>query len=143
MTNAWRWGVGALVVLATAAGVLLVTRRHDEADAPSVARPWEPLARDVEVEVLNGSSAYMGARNASLVLRRARLDVVAFGTATGELKGLPRTTVIIRRRDTTGVGRVREALGEIDVIDRYDASREVDLSVILGMDYERRSDRPR
>jgi hypothetical protein len=143
MTAAWRW-TGAVVLLAgIAATVVLIRRERPDVAADSGVRAWDPLPRDVDVEVLNGSSAYLGARNASLVLRRARLDVVAFGTATGELKGLPRTTVFVRRRDTTGVGRVREALGEVEVVDRYDASREVDLSVVLGLDYEARNPRPR
>ena len=97
-----------------------------------------PLPRRVEVEVLNGSAAYLGARDASIALRRRGLDVVGFGQAPDSLKFRPRSTVFVRRGDTTGLGRIREFLGAVDVVDRPDESRQVDLSVILGRDFESR-----
>jgi hypothetical protein len=67
-----------------------------------------------------------------LLLRRAGLDVVSLANADSALSGRLRNQVLIRRHDTTGVGRVVEALGDAEVIEAADSTRLVDLTVLLG-----------
>jgi len=60
------------------------------------------------------------------------LDVVSLANADSALSGRIRNQVLIRRHDTTGVGRVVEALGDAEVIESADSTRLVDLTVLLG-----------
>lgn len=100
-------------------------------DLPAMA----DLPRKVTVEVLNSGGNVGAARLGMLVLRRARLDVVSFGNADSAQSGRIRNQVLIRRGDTTGVGRVIEALGNAEVIDAPDSTRLVDLTVLLGKEF--------
>lgn len=93
------------------------------------------LPRKVTVEVLNSGGNVGAARLGMLALRRARLDVVSFGNADSAQSGRIRNQVLVRRGDTTGVGRVIEALGTADVIDAPDSTRLVDLTVLLGKEF--------
>jgi LytR cell envelope-related transcriptional attenuator len=126
------WVVGVLVVtlMAVAAGSLLVPRPvPDEVVLP---RTWEPLPRRVLVEVLNSGGVVGAGRAGMLLLRRAGLDVVDLANADSALRGRERNQVLIRRRDTTGVGRAVEALGDAEVIEAPDSTRLVDLTILLG-----------
>ena len=97
-----------------------------------VARP--PLPRRVTVEVLNAGGVAGYARDATLALREGGLDVVFFGNAPPRLRDstLARHRVLVRRGDTLGVGRIREMIGEITIVDEPDATRLVDLTVLLA-----------
>ena len=127
-------GGGAVAAIAVATAVFFSLRPTTSVDPRAPEQQWAELPRDVDVEVLNGTSASGLARDAAFRLREGHLDVVSFGDADSAWRGRARSAVVVRRRDTTGVGRVREMLGDVEVIDRYDESRIVDLSVILGKD---------
>jgi hypothetical protein len=105
----------------------------------SAPGPEQAASRDlphhVTVEVLNSGGKVGAARVGMLLLRHARLDVVYFGNADSSLAGRERNQVLVRRRDTTGVGRVIEALGSAEVIDAPDSARLVDLTILLGKEF--------
>lgn len=117
--------------------VLLLAWRatRGAADSPDrdSQRSWEPLPRSVSVEVFNGGDTPGAARDAALRLRRARIDVVDWSNAPESLRdtSIPVTRILVRRGDTTGVGRVAEVLGATEVIDQPDERRLVDLTVIV------------
>ncbi len=90
-----------------------------------------PLPEHVTVEVLNGTTVPGAARLGTVLLRQAGLDVVYYGTADRQA----RTVVLVRRGDTTGLGRTLAVLRHADVVREPDASRLVDLSVVLGSDF--------
>ncbi|MGH7524213.1 MAG: LytR C-terminal domain-containing protein [Gemmatimonadales bacterium] len=87
------------------------------------------------VEVLNAGGPPGAARVGTLLLRRARLDVVAFGNAAPALAHQLQNEVMVRRGDTTGVGRVIAVLGSAQVVDALDSTRMVDLTVLLGRQF--------
>jgi hypothetical protein len=90
-------------------------------------------SRRVTVEVLNPGKQVGVARTATLRLRQQGLDVVYFGSlADTVLAKRERNLIYVRRGDTTGVGRVIAAIGDAEVVDRADATRLVDLTVIPG-----------
>jgi hypothetical protein len=127
--------IGVVAVLGLVALAVWVWRRArvpvhraEQAAAPD-------LPHRVTVEVLNSGGKVGAARVGMLLLRRARLDVVYFGNADSALAGRARNQVLVRRRDTTGVGRVIEALGDAEVIEVPDAARLVDLTVLLGREF--------
>jgi len=126
----WVGGVIAVILSALAASLLLMPRPVP-ADVNSV-RVWAPLSRRVVVEVLNSGKAPGAGRAGMLLLRRAGLDVVSLANADSALSGRVRNQVIVRRHDTTGVGRVVEALGDAEILEAADSSRLVDLTVLLG-----------
>lgn len=122
--------VGVVVVVALA---WRSTRASGSSTDLPVEREWKPIGRVVTVEVFNGGGTPGAARDAALKLRRARLDVVNWGNAPAALVDTSTEVVrvLVRRGDTTGVGRVGEALGAIEVIDRPDPRRLVDLTVVV------------
>lgn len=132
-----------LLTAATLVGMLAVayvavrSMRGGGAQSPGeVARP--PLPRRVRVEVLNGGRTPGAARDATILLRHAGLDVVSYGDAGSAFPAPERAQVLVRRGDTTGAGRVREVLGPADIVDAPDPSRLVELTVILGRVYPAR-----
>jgi LytR cell envelope-related transcriptional attenuator len=132
--RAWSWlGVGAAVVLA--AGVTRAVLRTGHASAANQPATRTELPRRVTVEVLNSTRMPGIARVATALLRRAGLDVVYFGGADTTLRGRAHSEVLVRRGDTTGVGRIIAALGRATVIAAPDPSREVDLTVVIGTDF--------
>ncbi len=129
------WSIGiVLLIVAAAVGM----RRSGERETASAPQAWDSLPREVDIEVLNGAGVSGAARDGANLLRGALLDVVWFGDADSALAGNDRNVILVRRRDTTGVGRIRAVLGGADVVDAYDLSRVVDLSVVLGRDFARR-----
>lgn len=123
-------GLGLAVIL-----VVVVSGRGRSvplAVAPPEARVWEALPRRVTVEVLNSGGVPTAGRTGMLLLRRAGLDVVVMANAPQALAGRERNQVLVRRGDTTGVGRAVEALGDAEVVVAKDESRLVDLTVLLG-----------
>ncbi len=128
MRRSWH----GLLVVAVVAGC-----GRGSADAGTGAdRAWPPLPRRVTVEVLNASRVDGLARDATLRLRRTGLDVVIFdNAATADVDTVRRShRIFVRRGDTLGVGRVIEAIGTAEVVAVPDASRLVDLSVLLARD---------
>jgi hypothetical protein len=124
----------ALALATVAVGVVAWRATRPGSANAMVSEPeWEPLPRVVTVEVQNGGDVPGAARDAALRLRRARLDVVAWGNAPESLKDTQTTRirVLVRRGDTTGAGRVAEVFGDAEVIDAPDERRLVDLTVVV------------
>ncbi|MBA3318630.1 MAG: LytR C-terminal domain-containing protein [Gemmatimonadales bacterium] len=97
------------------------------------AYPIPSPERRVMVEVLNGTARAGAARAATRMLRRQGLDVVFFGNAPGAADS---TRVIVRRGDPARGREVRLALGVGRVVVEIDTLRRVDVSVILGGDFQ-------
>jgi hypothetical protein len=87
----------------------------------------------IVVEVLNGSGRSGLARLGARRLRRLGFDVVYFGTANVDVDS---TQVLLRRGDARNADRVRRALGVGRVVARVDTLRRVDVSVILGPEFQ-------
>jgi len=86
------------------------------------------------VEVLNGSGRPGLARTATRELRRGGLDVVFFGNADGS--AAQATQLLVRRGDSTAARRAARLLGVGAPEWAPDSLRRVDLTVILGADYQ-------
>jgi hypothetical protein len=86
----------------------------------------------IVVEVLNGSGKTGLGRLGTRRLRRMGLDVVYFGNAEAS----DSTRVIARRGDRGRAETVRDALGVGLVVVAPDTLRRVDVSVILGQDFQ-------
>jgi hypothetical protein len=132
---AWTLGASALVVVA-GAGFLLWSRHQATV---TLAPAAVPLGHKVTVEVLNTTTAPGIARVARDVVRHGGLDVVYFGSAEAKLRGRAQSEVLVRRGDTTGVGRIIEVIGPVVVTDAPDRSRDVDLTLLIGTDYLKRA----
>lgn len=105
------------------------------AQAASVP-PSAPTARII-VEVLNGTRQQGAARTATRLLRRQKLDVVFLGNADSLIDS---TLVLARRGDSAKARHVAAALGLGAVRVQTDTFRRVDVSVILGHDFQPRPD---
>jgi hypothetical protein len=89
----------------------------------------------VTVEVLNGSRRAGAARAATRMLRRRGLDVVFYGNAESAVES---TRVIVRRGDQEQARDVRQVLDAGRIVVEPDTLRRVDVSVILGPDFQPR-----
>jgi LytR cell envelope-related transcriptional attenuator len=97
--------------------------------------PGEQAGPHITVEVLNASGKPGLAKVATRVLRRAGIDVVAFGNAPESVGTLDSTRIAVRR-GTNDVGeRVRKPLGVGRVSVQPDTTRLLDASVFLGADF--------
>lgn len=85
------------------------------------------------VEVLNGTARQGLARQGTRQLRRQGLDVIFFGTAEVPTDS---TRILIRRGSADAAARVRSALGVGVVTPMPDSLRRVDVTVILGQDFQ-------
>ena len=83
---------------------------------------------------MNGSGRPGLARTATRELRRGGLDVMYFGNADGPVSTT--TQLRVRRGDSTAARRASRLLGVGTVIWDPDSLRRVDLTVILGEDYQ-------
>jgi hypothetical protein len=101
---------------------------------PDHAYPIPGTDNQFEVEVLNGSGRAGAARAATRVLRRSGLDVVFFGNADESAREV--TRLLVRRGDSTAARRAARVLGVGATEWAPDSTRRVDLTVILGMDYQ-------
>jgi hypothetical protein len=123
-------------VAVLAGGSMLL--RSDPRPAMPAAAPLVVTPKDkVTVEVLNGTQRQGAARTATRMLRRRGLDVVFLGNADS-LAGS--TRVIARRGDVERARYVAAALGGGRVLVEVDTFRRVDVSVILGDDFQPSSD---
>jgi LytR cell envelope-related transcriptional attenuator len=121
-------------MLGTAA---LVACRSDRTGggASGLRIPGEQGGPHITVEVLNASGKPGLAKVATRVLRRAGIDVVAFGNAPESVGTLDSTRIAVRR-GTHDVGeRVRKPLGVGRVSVQPDTTRLLDASVFLGADF--------
>lgn len=96
--------------------------------------------RRVTVEVLNASGTAGLAKVGTRILRRAGIDVLAYGNAPEAVGKLDSTRIVVRR-GTPDVGqRVRRALGLGRVVVQLDSARLLDASVLLGSDFTPRAE---
>ncbi|GEM_PF-294461 len=131
-----RWLAAALaaLALAAAAGGLASTRRHAAPVAPAGPRfhgsdARAPVGVRVTVEILNATPIRGLGRRAMMFLRDRGFDVVALGTDPSRHD----TTLVIDRSGHPEWARlVAHALGDARVEEGADASRYVDVSVLLG-----------
>lgn len=139
------WITISSAVLLTAAVLWMRRPKSVRAAAPEVTLWSEmpPLSRRVTVEVLNATNGNGLARNTTVRLREAGLDVVAFGGAEPAQRALPTTTIFLRRGDTLGVGRILALFPSAVVQDAPLPSLLVDLTVVLGPDAVGAPTRPR
>ena len=125
----WAWGI------VVAAGVAACRAQPHATPAIGAARGGPR----VTVEVLNASGRPGLARQGTLALREAGLDVVAFGTADTTLDT---TMVLVRRGDREAGERVVEAIGHGRLRMAADSIPRVDVTVLLGKNYSVRTLRP-
>jgi hypothetical protein len=128
----------AVLALAAAAAWMLLRGR----DAPDATTPTElavdslalaPPGVRVRVEVLNASRRRGLARRATMYLRDLGYDVVANGNASEQRE---RSLVLQRAGEAEWAARVGRAVGGAAVEARPDSSRHVDVTVLLGRDWQ-------
>jgi hypothetical protein len=129
--------IGVAVVLAATLGLRIWSVPADDARAvsgePRVSR-IVPENERVIAEVLNGTSRRGLARLVTRLLRQGGVDVVYFGTASAPAAA---TEILVRRGDETAPGlRVADALGVGSVRVAPAPERRVDLTIIIGNDYQ-------
>lgn len=117
----------ALVVGGVVFGAL-----HRQAPRASGVVAVDSLPRHVRVEVMNSAAPLGAAGRATTLLRHGGLDVVLLTNAPSALRGRRDNEILVRRGDTTGVGRIIDVLGAARVTDATDSSRLVELTVLLG-----------
>lgn len=112
--------------------VLARSFRHDRVEGHAFDIPSG--RNRIQVEVLNGSRKAGLARLGARRLRRQGIDVVYFGNAGPP--GVDTTRVVLRRGTENRAERVRAALGAGVIVTEPDTLRRVDVTVILGPDFE-------
>jgi hypothetical protein len=125
----WAW-----LALAVAA---LASCREDPHSTPAIGA--EADGSRVTVEVLNASGRPGLARHGTMALREAGLDVLAFGTAD---TSVDTTLVLVRRGDRAAGERVARAIPPAIIRMAPDSLPRVDVTVLLGKSWIRRSFRP-
>ena len=121
------------------AGVLLlaflaVRYRSAPRALPDHAFPIPGDTDRLTAEVLNGSGKPGLARTATRVLRRGGLDVVFFGNADGP--PTDSTLLLVRQGDGASARRAARLLGVGTPALAPDSTRRVDVTIILGADYQ-------
>ena len=124
----------AAATLVAVAGVVLAARiKRDRVQGH--AYPIPSAEGRIVVEVLNGTTRAGLARTATRLIRQQGLDVVFFGSADSASR--TDSTRVIVRRGQRGAGEiVAKALGAGRIEVELDTLRRVDVSVILGSDYQ-------
>lgn len=127
----------AVAVLGAGAWALLRAGAAPDVDAPAAvvvdSLALAPPGVRVRVEVLNASRRRGLARRATMHLRDLGYDVVANGNATEQRE---RTLVLRRGGEPAWAERLGRALDGAAVEARPDSSRHVDLTVLLGRDWQ-------
>jgi len=114
----------------------LVACRGDRARASGLRIPGEADGGPrITVEVLNASGKPGLAKVATRLLRRAGIDVVAFGNAPETVGTLDSTRIAVRHGTRVVGERVRKPLGVGRVSVQPDTTRLLDASVFLGADF--------
>jgi hypothetical protein len=129
--------IGAAAVL-VAFGIRWVSGLGAGAPAPAGEPKVSRIVSEDEhviAEVLNGTSRRGLARLATRLLRQGGIDVVYFGTATAPT--VADTEILVRRGEDTAIAlRVARALGAGKVRIAPAPERRVDLTIVIGNDYE-------
>ena len=139
MTRRVRAAIAALAVAAVVGGAWATTRDGGASPAATPAAPvvdslaLAPPGVRVRVEVLNASRRRGLARRATMHLRDLGYDVVASGNAS---EARDATLVLHRAGDEEWARRAGRALGDAPVESRPDSSRYVDVTVLLGRDWQ-------
>lgn len=129
--------IAVALVLAATLGLRMWSAPGDDAPGvrgePRIARIVVEDER-VVAEVLNGTSRRGLARLVTRLLRQGGVDVVYFGTASAPATA---TEILVRRGDDPAPGlRVADALGAGTVRVVPAPERRVDLTIIIGNDYQ-------
>ena len=122
----------AVAALAAAGAGAAVWWMSGETDVDARAYPIPGEATHLTVEVLNGAGIDGLAAATTRRLRRAGIDVVFYGTAPVDTVTV--TRILVRRGDTTIVGRIREVLGTGMAVRAPDSTLLLDVTVLLGSD---------
>jgi hypothetical protein len=117
--------------------VLAARLKRDQVEGH--AYPIPSADNRIVIEVLNGTQRSGLARTATRLLRKQGLDVVFFGS-TDSASRTDSTRVILRRGDPAQAEAVAKALGAGTVEVALDTLRRVNVSVILGQDYQPRQE---
>jgi hypothetical protein len=129
--------IGAAAVLAATLGIRMWSAPGDGARAGSgEPRITRIVAEDERIiaEVLNGTARRGLARLVTRLLRQGGVDVVYFGTASAPAA---ETQILVRRSEDTAAGlRLADALGTGKVRVALAPERRVDLTIIIGNDYQ-------
>lgn len=120
-------------------GTAQCLRLRQQAPRRAASRPVPAQAERVVVEVLNTSDAVGLARLATGRLRDGGIDVVSYGSDTGNVDT---TQILVRRGDPANGAKVRRVLGTGAVRMAADPSRLVDVTVRLGRDFAAFSRQP-
>jgi hypothetical protein len=130
-----------LIVSVVLGGVVVVSsflqRWGGDARPPDPAAPAHVGGR-VTVEVLNGGGRSGAAREATEQLRTQGFDVVYFGNA--ESFDVDSSSVVDRIGNRASASDVAQALGIRNVRSEPDSTLYVDVSVVLGKDWQPASD---
>jgi len=102
----------------------------DPEELPAIPAAWDR----VRVEVLNGGGVAGVAGRARDLLREAGFDVVYFGNASSF--GTDVSLILDRGQDEAIATAVGAALGIPVVVQEQDPSRLVDVTVLLGADWD-------
>lgn len=135
MGRAARIGLIAGAFVLVTAGILLAARMQRDR-VPGHAYAIPSADNRIVVEVLNGNGRQGLARTVTRELRQQGLDVVYFGST----EKADSTLVLVRRGDPGSGSVVAKALGMGKVRTEVDTLRRVDVSVILGSDYQHQAD---
>ena len=118
------WALLAVLLVASASLALYTARRLGGAN-PAAA----------QVQVMNGSGVPELAQRAADRLRERGFDVVAVGNS--DAADYAETLVLLRRGRIDVARQVARALGRGEVLEQRDGSLLVDVTVILGRDWEK------
>jgi len=102
----------------------------DTEETSAIPAAWDRI----RVEVLNGGGVAGVAGRARDLLREAGFDVVYFGNASSF--GTEVSLILDRGQDEAVAAAVGAALGISGVVQEQDASRLVDVTVLLGTDWD-------
>ena len=102
----------------------------DPEELPAIPAAWDR----VRVEVLNGGGVAGVAGRARDLLREAGFDVVYFGNASSF--GTDVSVILDRGQDESVATAVGAALGIPEVVQEENPSRLVDVTVLLGTDWD-------
>jgi hypothetical protein len=130
--------LGFLVLLGGFAGVgwALLRPRSGVPRTPTIR---VPDSTGITVEVLNGSGRQGLARSVTRMLRLEGFDVMYFGSARDSVKA---TEVLSRRGDSTAALKVAKALGLPAIRVARDTLLRIDVTVLLGPDYQLPGSKP-
>lgn len=120
--RAWTWVLLVLLLLASASVALRVA--HDAKVEP----------RAPKIQVANGSGVPEMAQRAARQLRNRGIDVRDIGNADADT--YTKTLVLLRRGDPAVAQQVARALGTATVLEQLDPTLLVDVTVVIGRDFE-------